>query len=161
VALTERITLLDWLGAPERVGRAATGPDVDYHLTTLFPPVRPRGYLELRCLDALPDRWWPALAALTTTLVDDPAAADLAAEHCAPLSGRIHLAARVGTDDPRVALAVRGCAEVAARHCPAALRPEVEGLAELLLAGRTPSGELRRIAETRGPLRILEEEAGA
>ena len=46
--------------------------DLDYHLTTLFPPVRPRGYVEIRCLDALPDRWWPALAALTATLVDDP-----------------------------------------------------------------------------------------
>jgi glutamate--cysteine ligase len=28
--------------------------DYNYHLTTLFPPVRPRGWLELRVLDALP-----------------------------------------------------------------------------------------------------------
>ena len=29
--------------------------DFEYHLTTLFPPVRPRGWLELRMIDALPD----------------------------------------------------------------------------------------------------------
>lgn len=30
-----------------------TAADVDHHLSTLFPPVRPRGYLEIRYLDAL------------------------------------------------------------------------------------------------------------
>ena len=70
--------------------------DLDYHLTTLFPPVRPRGYLELRCLDALPDRWWPALAALTVTLADDPVAADAAAELCAPVADSWETAARHG-----------------------------------------------------------------
>ena len=29
--------------------------DFDYHLTTLFPPIRPRGWLEFRMIDALPD----------------------------------------------------------------------------------------------------------
>ena len=32
--------------------RAATQADLDYHLSTLFPPVRPRGFLELRVIDA-------------------------------------------------------------------------------------------------------------
>jgi glutamate--cysteine ligase len=32
-----------------------TTEDYRYHLSTLFPPVRPRGWLELRVLDALPD----------------------------------------------------------------------------------------------------------
>ena len=68
--------------------------DLDYHLTTLFPPVRPRGYVEIRCLDALPDRWWPALAALVATLVDDPVAADEAAELCAPVADAWQTAAR-------------------------------------------------------------------
>ncbi len=161
LAVTERITFLDWLLEPRRIGRPATLTDLEYHLTTLFPPVRPRGYLELRCIDALPDRWWPALAALAATLVDVPAAADASAEVCEPITGRLEGAARTGTDDPDLDRAVRGCVEVAARHCPVALRPEVEELAELVLSGRTPSSELRRLAETQGPLRVLEEEAHA
>ena len=36
--------------------------DLEYHLTTLFPPVRPRGWLELRMIDALPEELWPAIA---------------------------------------------------------------------------------------------------
>ena len=52
--------------------------DLEYHLTTLFPPVRPRGWLELRMIDALPDEWWPVAVAVTTALLDDPEAADLA-----------------------------------------------------------------------------------
>jgi glutamate--cysteine ligase len=34
-----------------------TADDLDYHLTTLFFEVRPRGFLELRAGEALPDRW--------------------------------------------------------------------------------------------------------
>ena len=89
--------------------------DLDYHLTTLFPPVRPRGYVEIRCLDALPDRWWPALAAITATLVDDPVAADAAAELCAPVADAWQTAARARAGRPgRSARAVTGCVEVAA-----------------------------------------------
>ncbi len=85
------------VAAGRRAGRRGrpTVADLDYHLTTLFPPVRPRGYVEIRCIDALPDRWWPAVAAVTATLVDDPVAADLAAELCAPVADAWESAARV------------------------------------------------------------------
>lgn len=43
----------DWLADP-LAGRYPHAEDFGYHLTTLFPPVRPRGWLELRCLDACP-----------------------------------------------------------------------------------------------------------
>ena len=39
--------------------------DLDYHLTTLFPPVRLRGWLELRYLDAVPGPWWQVATAVT------------------------------------------------------------------------------------------------
>jgi glutamate--cysteine ligase len=39
------------------------------HLSTLFPDVRPRGYLEVRCLDAIPSDWYPAPIALLTGLL--------------------------------------------------------------------------------------------
>ncbi len=38
-------------GAVRLGGRTPTTADLDTHLTTLFPPVRLRGYLELRYLD--------------------------------------------------------------------------------------------------------------
>jgi glutamate--cysteine ligase len=54
--------------APRLPIRAATAPA--YHLSTLFPPVRPRGgYLEIRYLDAQPpDRIGTAVATVATLL---------------------------------------------------------------------------------------------
>ena len=135
--------------------------DLDYHLTTLFPPVRPRGYVEIRCVDALPGRWWPALAALVATLVDDPDAADQAAEICAPIADAWQTAAREGLDDPGVRSAVTACVELAASRCPVGLRREVEELADLIASGRTTSGEIRSRIEAAGPFVVLEEEAHA
>ncbi|MGH3854268.1 MAG: glutamate-cysteine ligase family protein [Pseudonocardiaceae bacterium] len=48
------VTFTDWL-AGALPGRPSTA-DLDYHLTTLFPPVRPQGYLEVRYLDTQTDR---------------------------------------------------------------------------------------------------------
>ncbi|MDF3298794.1 ergothioneine biosynthesis glutamate--cysteine ligase EgtA [Streptomyces tropicalis] len=73
--------------------RPPTRDDLDYHLTTLFPPVRPRGHLEFRMIDAQPgDDGWIVPLAVTAALFDDPAAAETAyrvvkrlAERAAPL----------------------------------------------------------------------------
>jgi glutamate--cysteine ligase len=54
--------------------------DLEHHLTTLFPPVRPHGYLEVRCLDAMPMRWLAVAVCLVATLTADPAAGRLARE---------------------------------------------------------------------------------
>jgi glutamate--cysteine ligase len=156
-----RFSYAEWLARPELIGREATTADLDYHLTTLFPPVRPRGYVEIRCIDALPDRWWPALAALTVTLVDDPVAADEAAEACAPVATELEAAARDGIAHAGLRRAATRCVEVAARRCPPSLVRGVEELAELLAAGRTVGDEVRHRARTDGPLRLLEEEAHA
>jgi glutamate--cysteine ligase len=159
--VTSRVSFADWLRGTAPFGRRPSMADLDYHLTTLFPPVRPRGYLEIRCLDALPDRWWPALVSLVVTLVDDPVAADAAAELCAPVADAWHTAARSGLDDQRMRTAVTGCADLAARRAPAGLRDEAEAFAELLASGRTPSGVLRSRIEDSDPLVVLEEEAHA
>jgi len=45
VALTDDLTLRRWLTEGHELGYP-TIDDVDYHLTTLFPPVRPKGCLE-------------------------------------------------------------------------------------------------------------------
>ncbi|MGW1893591.1 ergothioneine biosynthesis glutamate--cysteine ligase EgtA [Streptomyces sp. NPDC002004] len=62
-------------GAP----RPPTPEDLAYHLTTLFPPVRPRGHLELRMIDAQPgDDGWIVPVAVTAALFDDPEATETA-----------------------------------------------------------------------------------
>jgi glutamate--cysteine ligase len=51
-----------------------TTADLDYHLTTLFFEVRPRGFLELRAGESLPDHLRPAMVVLVTSLLyDQPA----------------------------------------------------------------------------------------
>jgi glutamate--cysteine ligase len=161
VPVTGGVRLREWLADPGRIGRPATREDVDYHLTTLFPPVRPRGYLELRMLDALPDRWWPGLVGLVVTLLDDPVAADAAREVAEPVTDLADRAARSGLRDPGLAAAARDLAAIAVQHAPEGLRADVEALAVLLDDGRTPGDELRRRIDTHGPLRVLEEEAHA
>ena len=161
VPVTERIPFAQWLRGGAPFGRRPTMADLDYHLTTLFPPVRPRGYIELRCLDAAPDRWWPALAALTVTLVDDPVAADAAADLCAPVADSWETAARHGLHDEAIRMAVIGCAELAAQRCAPALQPDVEAFVELLHSGSSPSEELRHRVEKTDPFAVLEEEAHA
>lgn len=65
------LTLRDWIDHGSPVGHP-TDADVAYHLTTLFPPIRPRGWLELRVLDALPHPWWQVAAAVGITALTDP-----------------------------------------------------------------------------------------
>ncbi len=159
--VTAPSTLAQWLGGAGPVTRRPTAADLDYHLTTLFPPVRPRGYLEIRCIDALPDRWWPALATLATVLADDPAAAAVAAEVTAPVAGAWIAAARHGLRDRRLHAAAVGCVRAALERCPPELHDDLDAFAELLESGRTPADELRDRAAIVGSRRLLEEEARA
>lgn len=159
--VTERVPFASWLRGDSPFGRAPTLEDLDYHLTTLFPPVRPRGWVEIRCLDAMPDRWWPAMAAITTTLVDDPDAAAQAIEHAEPVAEAWQRAARDGLADPAVRAATTACLEIALAHAPGPLREEVGELVDLLVTGPGPAGLLRAHADTHGPLSLLEEEARA
>ncbi|HEY2427664.1 MAG TPA: glutamate-cysteine ligase family protein, partial [Acidimicrobiales bacterium] len=70
-----------WMAEGHDLGWPDTD-DLAYHLSTLFPPVRAKGWLELRCMDALPSPWWPVPIAVAAALVDDPEAADGAARAC-------------------------------------------------------------------------------
>ena len=51
VPVLDRLTFADWIDHGHELGWP-TLDDLEYHLTTLFPPVRPRGWLELRMIDA-------------------------------------------------------------------------------------------------------------
>ncbi len=160
VGVTERTTLLDWVGGARRPDeRPPTGADVAQHLTTLWPPLRLRGFLELRMLDAVPMRWWPGLAALVTTLLDDPRASEVAAEVAdgavGPVAGRWADAARLGLADPAIRAAVHRCTAAALPLVPAGLRTDATAYAELLASGRTPGDLLRDSASEHGPLGCL------
>jgi glutamate--cysteine ligase len=95
------ITFADWIdGAlPER----PTTDDLDYHLTTLFPPVRPHGYLEVRYLDAQRGDGWIVPAVLLAALMADERVVDEVLDAAAPAGGRWLPAARAGLADPGVA----------------------------------------------------------
>lgn len=104
------LRLRDWLAQ----GTATLG-DVDLHLSTLFPPVRPRGYLELRMIDAQPGDGWIVPLAVATALFDDPAASTLAREalRALPTTDVWERAARHGLADPSLARAARTCFDAA------------------------------------------------
>jgi glutamate--cysteine ligase len=121
----------------------------------LFPPVRLRGFLELRLLDCVPARWWPGLAALTVAVLDDPAAASKAAEAAERTLRRNADAARIGIKDPELGAAARGVVEAALPAVCDSLRPGVEDWAELLESGRTPADLVLERAERDGPLACL------
>ncbi len=149
--------------------RRPTPKDLDYHLTTLFPPVRMRGFLEVRYLDAVPDRWWPVLAVLVATLLDDPRAADAAADATERVAGAWTRAARDGLTDPELQRVAQRCCEIAVGAAPALTpaaqagqtRPaELAELADLVASGRCPGDEITERARDVDPLRILQEYAG-
>lgn len=125
------LTLRDWVRARNGL-RAPDVQDVGYHLSTLFPPVRPRGHFEIRMIDAQPGDGWIVPLAVTHALLADERAADealAAAEALWPHApgawpagsgvagdGQHHddgnpwlTAARCGPEDPGIARASQDC----------------------------------------------------
>jgi glutamate--cysteine ligase len=148
-------------GAVELGHRPPTAADLDTHLTTLFPPVRLRGYLELRYLDMTPPRWWPAIAAVATTLMDDPVAADAATEATQRTALLWTEAAREGLGNAVLADSARRCLRIAAERAPGELAFAIADLADLVESGRCPGDLLAdRIGEI-GPRAAFEELAHA
>ncbi|MFF8023373.1 ergothioneine biosynthesis glutamate--cysteine ligase EgtA [Streptomyces sp. NPDC007896] len=122
----EDLTFRAWTRSETPPDRA----DLDYHLTTLFPPVRPRGHLELRMIDAQPgDDGWIVPLAVTAALFDDPEAAEVAYRTVKPLAERAEArpapcnplwndAARHGLTDPELREAAVTCFAAAAEALP-------------------------------------------
>jgi glutamate--cysteine ligase len=108
VPLQGHLSFGSWLARGHELGWP-TGDDLDYHLTTLFPPVRPRPWLEVRYLDALPDPWWRVAAAVTTALIDDEDAAAEAEEAVRPTASLWCEGARLGLRHPDLATSAARC----------------------------------------------------
>jgi glutamate--cysteine ligase len=119
VPLDAPFTFAEWLDRGHALGWP-TADDLEYHLTTLFPPVRPRGWLELRMIDALPSPWWRVAVAASTVLLHDGDALDEVMPALAPTVGRYDIAARDALTDPAFAAAARACFTVVREALPAA-----------------------------------------
>jgi glutamate--cysteine ligase len=143
------LTFRDWVRGrgPAELGQPRLD-DLDYHLSTLFPPVRPQGHLELRVIDAQPDDRWRLVAAIVATLLDDPIARDEALAATEPVIGSWPAAARLALADPalaRAAVAVLTAALAGIRRAglPAELADEAERFAERFAArSRCPADDL-------------------
>lgn len=163
------LTFRDWVRGVDRP-RAPTADDLNYHLSTLFPPVRPRGHLELRMIDAQQGDGWIVPVAVVAALIDDPVAADAAmaaAEQVwkpggspgpSPPQGTSVLpgnetspwlhAARLGLADPVLARAARQCfdaaeASLSRSNAPPPVRAAVAAFAERYVRrGRCPADDI-------------------
>ncbi len=90
-----------------------TEEDWRTHLTTLFPEVRPKGFAEVRSVDALDPEWWAAplvlLSGISRALRGMRAAADLLG---VPDPALLRRAGRVGLSDPEIARVARDLFEI-------------------------------------------------
>ncbi|NEA99123.1 ergothioneine biosynthesis glutamate--cysteine ligase EgtA [Streptomyces sp. SID13726] len=154
----EGLTFREW--ARTGVPRQPTREDLDYHVSTLFPPVRPRGHLELRMIDAQPgEDGWIVPLAVTAALFDDPEAAETAYRVVKPLAERaLSLpaphnplwidAARHGLTDPELHEAAIACFAAALEALPrlgadAEVTEAVETyLHRYVIRGRCPADDL-------------------
>lgn len=162
----EDLSLRSW--ARSKRPRPPTREDLEYHLTTLFPPVRPRGHLELRMVDAQPgtDGWIVPLA-VTCALFDDAEAAETAYRTVKPLAERAGTtppphsplwldAARHGLSDPELHEAAETCFAAALAALPRLgadrrVLAAVTAFAERYVAhGRCPADDLLDGTPARG-----------
>jgi len=153
------VTFRDWVrDGGSGTLRPPTPEDLDYHLSTLFPPVRPRGHMELRMIDAQPGDGWIVPAAVATALAGDERASDAAMAAAEPVwDGNEHgpsdahdpwlRAARSGPADPHISRASRQCFEAAdaalgRAGAPAPIRQAVADFTErYVLKDRCPAND--------------------
>lgn len=142
VPVTDWVPFADWADGRTLLGeRLPTEADLDYHLTTLFPPVRPRGFLEIRYLDSLPETVWPAVVFTLVTLLDDPGAAAVAAAATADVDTAWDRAARVGLADRRLQESAVQCVRAAAERAPAELADDMARLLAAVESGRSAADD--------------------
>lgn len=142
VPVTSYVPFTDWAdGRTLLGGRYPTTADLDYHLTTLFPPVRPRGWLEIRYLDSVPDDVWAAVVFTLVTLLDDVDAADRAAEAVEPVATVWDTGARIGLADRRLYAVANRCVAIAAERAPSSLGDAMGRLVQAVEQGRCPADD--------------------
>jgi glutamate--cysteine ligase len=161
VPVSDWVPFVDWAdGRTLLGGRRPTQADLDYHLTTLFPPVRPRGFLEIRYLDSVPDAVWPAVVFTLVTLLDNPHAAEIATEATEPVATEWDRAARSGLADHRLHAAAVRCVRAAADLAPAELSDAMARLVDQVEQGRSPADDFSDLVVEHGLASAVFEAAG-
>lgn len=94
------VTFADWIDGA--LPGAPTTDDLDYHMTTMFPPVRPRGYFEVRYLDAQPGGSWITPVTLLVALMAREGTVDAVVDVTTPVTGLWFEAARHGLAHPGI-----------------------------------------------------------
>ncbi|MFN2613656.1 MAG: glutamate-cysteine ligase family protein [Actinomycetota bacterium] len=140
VPVLRPFTFAQWMADGHEFGFPSFD-DLAYHCTTLFPPIRPRGWLELRMCDALPDPWWKVPVAVWWYALYEGIDVDC--------SGLWTEAARDGLSHPVLARAARAIFDDVVRVMPAGeLRDVVGGYTERWVArGRTPADDILESSE--------------
>ncbi|KXK58285.1 ergothioneine biosynthesis glutamate--cysteine ligase EgtA [Micromonospora rosaria] len=110
------ITFADWIAGA--LPEPPTTDDLEYHVSTLFPPVRPRGYLEIRYLDAQPGPDWALPTTVLAALFADPATVRAARAVGEPVADRWCVAARRGLADRALARAAAALFDLALLSLP-------------------------------------------
>ncbi|MFE2961204.1 ergothioneine biosynthesis glutamate--cysteine ligase EgtA [Nocardia tengchongensis] len=132
----------DWLRGDldDELGRRPGTADLDYHLTTLFPPVRPAGHLEIRYLDAQPGEEWRVPMLAVEALMSSPRVTAAATARAGSTAERWTAAARHGLDDPELRAAAVDLLALAEAHArtPAAAA-ELSDAARRCRAARPPA----------------------
>lgn len=160
-ALRPGWSFADWVREGHPSFGRPTIQDLETHLTTVFPEVRPRrGVLELRAIDALPRRWWMVPCVLSAALIFDDEALGVVIEtlahHGDDLPDLWRRAALAGLGDQQL----RGAAEKLGRLAleaanrqdrfdPRALSDTEQFLERFTMRGRSPSDELFSLADDR------------
>ncbi|MGW0245420.1 ergothioneine biosynthesis glutamate--cysteine ligase EgtA [Nocardia goodfellowii] len=142
-------TFADWLSGAldDEIGRAPGLLDLDYHLTTLFPPVRAAGHLEIRYLDAQPEDSWATPILAVEALMSTPAVVAEATALTAPLAGCWLDAARCGLADPEIRAIASDLLALAAAHAGSATAAtELDSAMRRCRQGRNPAGALQGAA---------------
>jgi glutamate--cysteine ligase len=103
--------------------------------------VRPRRFLEVRYLDSVPDSVWPAIVFTLVTLLDDPVAAEVAAEATESVAGAWDRAAQIGLGDRRLRQAANRCVQAAAERAPVELQESMGSLVRSVEQGRCPADD--------------------
>ncbi|SDE34104.1 ergothioneine biosynthesis glutamate--cysteine ligase EgtA [Rhodococcus tukisamuensis] len=130
----------DWMAGAldEEVGRRPGPADLDYHLTTLFPPVRAAGHLEVRYLDAQPGELWRVPIAAVAALLGDRETAAAASALAASTAGRWRDAAEFGLRDGELRSAAAELLFLAASRS-SAFEADLAAAARRCCHGRTPT----------------------
>ncbi len=132
-------TFADWMDGhlDDAVGRRPDADDLAYHVTTVFPMVRPQGYLEVRYLDGQPDGLWRVpIAAVAALMSDDAVGAEVDAI-AGPTADAWMRGARGGLADPELRSTAARLLTLAADVTPPGIDRDLVGAA----AARCARGE--------------------